>query len=228
MGVSGTGPLSPRGSYRKMLLQNYFQGSVRALPCREDGSGLKKLSGITFGALARISGMSPGCLPNELVIELFWQSLRQGRNEICWSRGSAERIWGEFLILVWRIFRTLPANVLANSSANLFREFVSLVSSGFQGPSQKIHARNSLPKLSTFLFNFAFLNPFLYWCRFSLGGRFRYYLFFSSRGGGRGSPRCQGGEVRSFIENPRGGSPGGRAWRGQGAGRVSAAKWGGA
>ena len=30
-------------------------------------------------------------------------------------------------------------------------------------------------------------------------------FYFSARGGGRGSPRCQGGEVRFFIENPRGG-----------------------
>ena len=37
-----------------------------------------------------------------------------------------------------------------------------------------------------------------------LGGRFGYSLFFSARGGGRGSPsRQKGGGVRFCIENPR-------------------------
>ena len=35
-----------------------------------------------------------------------------------------------------------------------------------------------------------------------LGGRFGYFLFFSARGGGRGSPRRQEGGGRFFIENP--------------------------
>ena len=57
-----------------------------------------------------------------------------------------------------------------------------------------------------------------------LGGRFGYFLFFSARGGGRGSPgrRERGGSI--FIENPRRG--GLQEGRGQGAGRVSAANLG--
>ena len=52
-----------------------------------------------------------------------------------------------------------------------------------------------------------------------LGGRFGYFLFFSDRGRGKGSPsRWEGGGGWSFIENPRtggvsrrgGGGAGGR------------------
>ena len=38
---------------------------------------------------------------------------------ICWARRYAERIWGEFFILVRRILGKLPANL----SANLDGEF---------------------------------------------------------------------------------------------------------
>ena len=59
-----------------------------------------------------------------------------------------------------------------------------------------------------------------------LGGRFGYFLFFSARGGGRGSPRHQeGGGDPFFIENPKRGG-GGVFRRGRGAGRVSAVNWG--
>ena len=57
-----------------------------------------------------------------------------------------------------------------------------------------------------------------------LGGRFGYFLVFSSRGGGRGSlRRREGGGVQLFIENPRSGAL--QEGRGRGAG-VSAANWG--
>ena len=52
-----------------------------------------------------------------------------------------------------------------------------------------------------------------------------FFIFFSARGGGRGSPRPPGGGgVRFLMKNPRRGSP--RRGRGRGAGRVSAANWG--
>ena len=71
-----------------------------------------------------------------------------------WSRRYAERIWGEFFILVRRILGNLPANF----SANFDGEFFGLVFPGFQA-TQKIHAQNAHPELSAFLFNFTFLNP---------------------------------------------------------------------
>ena len=71
-----------------------------------------------------------------------------------WSRRYAERIWGEFFILVRRILRNLPANF----SANFDGEFCGLVFPGLQA-TQKIHAQNSRPELSAFLSNFTFLNP---------------------------------------------------------------------
>ena len=42
-------------------------------------------------------------------------------------------------------------------------------------------------------------------CHVFLGGRFGYFLYFSARGGVRGSSRRQecGGGVRCFSENPR-------------------------
>ena len=58
----------------------------------------------------------------------------------------------------------------------------------------------------------------------SLGGRFRYFLFFLSSGEGKGESEAPGrGRGRFFIENPRrvGERPRG------GAGRVSAGNWGG-
>ena len=42
--------------------------------------------------------------------------------------------------------------------ANFDGEFFGLVFPGFQA-TQKIHAQNSRPELSSFLSNFAFLNP---------------------------------------------------------------------
>ena len=44
----------------------------------------------------------------------------------------------------------------------------------------------------------------------SLGGRFGYFLFFSARGRGRGSPRRREGEARDFLLKipGEGGSPG--------------------
>ena len=60
-----------------------------------------------------------------------------------------------------------------------------------------------------------------------LGGRFGHFVFFSARGGGRGTPRLRDGwGVGFFIEIP--GRVGGGALqdgRGRGAGRVSAANW---
>ena len=51
-----------------------------------------------------------------------------------------------------------------------------------------------------------------------LGGRFGYFLFFSARGRGRGSPRGHEGRASAFlIEDPtRGGGvfPGGGGWEG--------------
>ena len=72
----------------------------------------------------------------------------------CWSRRYAEWIWGEFFILVRRILGKLPANF----SANFDSEFFGLVFPGFQA-TPKIHAQNSRPELSAFLFNFTFSNP---------------------------------------------------------------------
>ena len=43
-----------------------------------------------------------------------------------------------------------------------------------------------------------------------LGGRFGYFLFFSARAGGRGSPRCRdgGGAIDSLLKIQGGGSSG--------------------
>ena len=71
-----------------------------------------------------------------------------------WSRRYAERIWGEFFILVRRILGKLPANF----SANFDGEFFGLVFPGLQA-TQKIHAQNSRPELSAFISNFTLLNP---------------------------------------------------------------------
>ena len=63
-----------------------------------------------------------------------------------------------------------------------------------------------------------------------LGGRFGYFLVFSGRGWGRGSPRRrEGGGVRLFMENPRrgGGLRVDVGGGGRGAGRVFAGNLGG-
>ena len=82
-----------------------------------------------------------------------------------WSRRYAERIWGEFSILVRRILGRLPANF----SANFDSEFFGLVFPGFQA-TQKIHAQNSRPESSAFLSNFTLLNPNFFHGDFLLTG----------------------------------------------------------
>ena len=58
-----------------------------------------------------------------------------------------------------------------------------------------------------------------------LGGRFGYFLFFSARGGGRGSPRrWEGGGLNFLLKTPARGGVFRRG--GAEAGRVSAANWG--
>ena len=68
------------------------------------------------------------------------------RRIIC-SRGSAERIWGEFLVLVWRIFGKLPANVSANFDGKFFPRSSRPCFSRASGPPKKftpkIHGQNS-------------------------------------------------------------------------------------
>ena len=56
-----------------------------------------------------------------------------------------------------------------------------------------------------------------------------FYLFFSARGRGRGSPRCwEGGGCDSLLKIPGGGGSHGRVGAGgRGAGRVFAGNWGG-
>ena len=70
------------------------------------------------------------------------------------TRRYAERIWGEFCILVRRTVGKLPVNF----SANFDGKFFGLVFLGLQD-TQKIHAQNSCPELLAFLSNFTFLNP---------------------------------------------------------------------
>ena len=75
-------------------------------------------------------------------------------HEKCWSRHYAERIWGEFFILVRRSLGRLPANF----SANFDSEFFGLVFPGFE-PTQK----NSRPKFTSRIvgipLQFHFLEP---------------------------------------------------------------------
>ena len=65
--------------------------------------------------------------------------------------------------------------------------------------------------------------------RNSLGGRFEYFLFFSARGRGRGSPRRQkGAGVGFLLKTPRGGGfSHKREGGGRGARRVSEGNFGG-
>ena len=64
--------------------------------------------------------------------------------------------------------------------ANFDSEFFGLVFPGFQ-VTQKIHAQNSHPELSTFLSNFTFLNPKFIHGDFLLTGEINFYLSESYR-----------------------------------------------
>ena len=89
---------------------------------------------------------------------LFWCQLFRPRIALqnagrCWSRGSAERIWGELFILLRQILGKLPENFSANFSApNFFCELFSLVFCRVSGPSKKftpkIHRHSSPSSLS--------------------------------------------------------------------------------
>ena len=85
--------------------------------------------------------------------------------QINWSRHYAERIWGEFFILVRRIVGKLPANF----SANFAGEFFSLVFPRFQATPKK-----SRPKFTSRIvgipLQFHFLEPKIYSRRFSAYG----------------------------------------------------------
>ena len=59
-----------------------------------------------------------------------------------------------------------------------------------------------------------------------LGGRFAYFLFFPTRGGGRASPRRREGRGIGFLLKIPGRGGFLQDKRGRGAGRLSAANWG--
>ena len=62
------------------------------------------------------------------------------------ARGSAERIWGEFFILAWRILGKFPANFSANYDGKfilrIFRPCFSRVSGPHKKFTPKIHVQN--------------------------------------------------------------------------------------
>ena len=59
-----------------------------------------------------------------------------------WARGSAERIWGEFYILAWPIFGTLPANASANCDGEVCPRILRpCFFQGFSPPPQKKRSR---------------------------------------------------------------------------------------
>ena len=90
------------------------------------------------------------------------------------ARGSAERIWGEFFILVRCVSGKLPANVSANfdgeSFPQMFRSCFSRISSP---PPPK---KTSCPELSAFLSNFTFSSPKLFHADFLLNGEDQFFL----------------------------------------------------
>ena len=63
------------------------------------------------------------------------------------ARGSAERIWGDFFILVWRILGKLSAKFSANFHSEIFAQiFQTVVSPGFQATGW--HPKQSRPKFT--------------------------------------------------------------------------------
>ena len=103
-----------------------------------------------------------------------WQS--PSANGRCWSRRYAERIWGEFFILVRRILGKLLAQILSEFWWQiLIANFSALFFQGFRSP-KKIHAQNSRPELSAFLSNFTFLNPKFIHGDFLLTGETKTYF----------------------------------------------------
>ena len=66
-----------------------------------------------------------------------------------------EVLQSELFGLAWRILGKSPANFSANLMANFFCECFGLV-------FHKIHAQNSRPKSSAFLYNFTFSNPIFF------------------------------------------------------------------
>ena len=86
----------------------------------------------------------------------------------CWSRGPAERMWGETFNSVRRNSGKLPANFSANLDGEFiprtFRPCFSRVSGP---PPLKIHAQDSHPKIVGVPLQFHFLDPQFFPRRFS-------------------------------------------------------------
>ena len=112
-------------------------------------------------------------------------------NYRCWvsklrsrSRGSAERMWGEFSILAWRILGKSPTNLSANFDGKFFTRFFRPFFSRVSAPppkkkfTPKIRAQNcrhSAP-ISHFLRHFLFYTPI-----FCLRGRPRDLIQLSGK-----------------------------------------------
>ena len=105
----------------------------------------------------------PGTCANSISLSSFSKTKS-------WSRRYAERIWGEFFILVRRTLGKLPANFSANFDGEfLIATFSPLFFQGFR-PPKKFTPKNSHPELSAFLSNFTLLNPKLIHGDFLLTG----------------------------------------------------------
>ena len=116
----------------------------------------------------RLKRLDPSSFPSQLTYDVFWRGhvpclwsfgLRDAYPDLlfpflfvslfcpynCWSRGSAEQIWGEFFILACRILGNLPASFSANSDgefwSRLFRPCFSRVSGLPKKFTPKIHAQ---------------------------------------------------------------------------------------
>ena len=94
----------------------------------------------------------------------LWKCLPENYSK---SRGSAERIWGEFFSWVRRILGKLPVNFSANFDGDFFpRVFRPCFFPGFQA-LKKIHAQNSRPEVVGIPLQFNFLEPNIFSRRFS-------------------------------------------------------------
>ena len=147
------------------------RSSATRLPCLIDHSHALELQRIP--ALKVDQREPKGCVWIKGALNLPIFGIPSFGFPIFWSRRYAERIWGEFFILVRRILGKLPAIF----SANFDGEFFGLVFPGFRG-TQKIHAQNSRPELSAFLSNFTFSNPNLFTAIFCFRGRPTFFSFF--------------------------------------------------
>ena len=124
------------------------------------------------------------------------------RSYIGWSRRYAERIWGEFFILVRRILGKLPANFSANFDGEFWKRIFRPCFSRFSG-----HPKNSRPKFTSRIvgipLQFHFLEPKIYSRRFSayVGDQHWAALIQWKGGDGRGGGFISGCQ---YVVSPHG------------------------